>query len=124
MIFVYENLNNRFRVETRDYFIGYLINTSEGVWKFETFECCFLGMLLNAKDLQEIVDKLIELNGDTQEDNPWRENTGKQPVDDDVRVDVKFFGEDKVYHDMSAKSWGWVILGKDRYEIQYWRYAK
>ena len=64
MIFVYESFKNRFRVETRDYFIGYLVKNSSSVWKFEAFECFFEGELLSAKDLQGIVDKLNKLNSE------------------------------------------------------------
>lgn len=60
------------------------------------------------------------------EENPWRENTGKQPVPDDIYVEVMFPNDDHVYRECLASLWRpeWVRKKGDMHRIEYWRYAK
>lgn len=52
----------------------------------------------------------------------WIENTGKQPVDDNILVDVRI-GDGSIYEDTPADEWGWSRCG-GTYEITHWRYSK
>ena len=51
----------------------------------------------------------------------WHENTGLQPVLDDVVVDVVFYGGDDPYCNNTAKTWSWCINTTRSPCIKKWR---
>lgn len=53
----------------------------------------------------------------------WTENKGKQPVEDDVKVDV-MFGDNKIINDEYAGNWDWSIGETESLNVRFWKLSE
>jgi len=55
----------------------------------------------------------------------WSINTGKQPVDNETLVDIRFFDSTDITPKCRASYWDWSIAsGNNSADIQFWRHSK